>query len=73
MTIQEIHSLFLQTSGIAIDTRKINKDSFFVAIKGDRFDANTFAAEALQKGAKYVLIDNEAYYIDHRTILFRTV
>jgi UDP-N-acetylmuramoyl-tripeptide--D-alanyl-D-alanine ligase len=69
MTIQEIHCLFLQTSGIAIDTRKINKDSFFVAIKGDRFDANTFVAEALQKGAKYVLIDNEAYYIDHRTIL----
>lgn len=69
MTIQEIHVLFLQTSGIAIDTRKINKDSFFVAIKGDRFDANTFAAEALEKGAKYVLIDNEAYYIDHRTIL----
>lgn len=59
----------MQTSGIAIDTRKINQDSFFVAIKGDRFDANTFAAEALQKGAKYVLIDNEAYYIDHRTIL----
>lgn len=69
MTIQEIHALFLQTSGIAIDTRKINKDSFFVAIKGDRFDANTFAAEALEKGAKYVLIDNEAYRIDHRTIL----
>lgn len=69
MTIQEIHAIFLQTSGIAIDTRKINKDSFFVAIKGDRFDANTFAAEALEKGAKYVLIDNEAYYIDHRTIL----
>lgn len=69
MTIQEIHSLFLQTSGIAIDTRKITQDSFFVAIKGDRFDANTFASEALQKGAKYVLIDNEAYYIDQRTIL----
>lgn len=69
MTIQEIHCLFLQTSGIAIDTRKITQDSFFVAIKGDRFDANTFAAEALQKGAKYVLIDNEAYHIDHRTIL----
>jgi UDP-N-acetylmuramoyl-tripeptide--D-alanyl-D-alanine ligase len=69
MTIQEIHSLFLQTSGIAIDTRKITQNSFFVAIKGDRFDANTFAAEALEKGAKYVLIDNEAYFIDHRTIL----
>lgn len=69
MTIQEIHSLFLQTSGIAIDTRKITQDSFFVAIKGERFDANTFTSEALEKGAKYVLIDDETYFIDHRTIL----
>lgn len=69
MTIQEIHKLFLQTSGVVIDTRKINQDAFFVAIKGARFDANTFAAEALDRGAKYVLIDNESYYIDDRTIL----
>lgn len=69
MTIQEIHALFLQTSGIAIDTRKITQDSFFVAIKGERFDANTFTAEALEKGAKYVLIDNETYFIDNRTVL----
>jgi UDP-N-acetylmuramoyl-tripeptide--D-alanyl-D-alanine ligase len=69
MTIQEIHALFLKTSGVSIDTRKIAPDSFFVAIKGDRFDANTFAAEALEKGAKYVLIDNESYHIDDRTIL----
>lgn len=69
MTIQDIHALYLQTTGIAIDTRKITQDSFFVAIKGERFDANTFAAEALEKGAKYVLIDNKAYYIDYRTIL----
>jgi UDP-N-acetylmuramoyl-tripeptide--D-alanyl-D-alanine ligase len=69
MTIQEIHALFLKTSGVSIDTRKIAPDSFFVAIKGDRFDANTFAAEALEKGAKYVLIDNESYHVDDRTIL----
>ena len=29
----------------------------FFALKGDRFNANTFAAEALQKGAKYAVID----------------
>jgi UDP-N-acetylmuramoyl-tripeptide--D-alanyl-D-alanine ligase len=54
---------------VSIDTRKIEPNSLFVAIKGDRFDANTFAKEALDKGASYVIIDNEAYYIDHRTIL----
>lgn len=41
----------------------------FLALKGDRFDANTFADEALEKGASYVIIDNLNYYIDHRTIV----
>lgn len=41
----------------------------FVAIKGERFDANTFAREALEKGASYVVIDNPQYYIDDRTVL----
>ena len=69
MNIEIIHSLFLKCNSISIDTRKIEPNSFFVAIKGDRFDANTFAKEAIEKGASYVVIDNEGYYIDERTIL----
>ena len=69
MTIVEIHNLFLQSSGIVIDTRKILPNSFFVALKGDRFDANTFANEALEKGASFVIIDNKDYYINEKTIL----
>jgi UDP-N-acetylmuramoyl-tripeptide--D-alanyl-D-alanine ligase len=69
MTIQNIHDLFLKCSKVSIDTRKIDPNSFFVAIKGERFDANTFAKEALEKGASFVVIDNANYYIDERTIL----
>lgn len=69
MEIFDIHSLFLKSSGIVIDTRKIVSNSIFFALKGDRFDANTFANEALEKGAGYVIIDNSTYYIDNRTIL----
>ncbi|MFA9189846.1 UDP-N-acetylmuramoyl-tripeptide--D-alanyl-D-alanine ligase [Flavobacterium sp. FZUC8N2.13] len=69
MDISYIHSLFLKSSGVSIDTRKIANQSFFVAIKGERYDANTFASEALEKGASYVIIDNESYYIDERTVL----
>ncbi len=69
MSISEIHQLFLQCNFISIDTRKIEANSFFVAIKGERFDANTFAKEAIEKGASYVIIDNPEYYIDNRTIL----
>lgn len=69
MDINYIHKLFLQSSGVAIDTRKIEGNSIFVAIKGERFDANTFAKEALERGACCVIIDNKSYYIDERTVL----
>lgn len=69
MTIQEIHSLFLSCDTIATDTRKISYNCFFVALKGENFDANSFAEEALEKGAAFALIDNEKYYIDERTVL----
>lgn len=69
MTVQDLHKLFLECNTISIDTRKIEKDTLFVALKGENFDANTFAKEAIEKGAKYVIIDNPNYYIDERTIL----
>ncbi|MNQ41750.1 UDP-N-acetylmuramoyl-tripeptide--D-alanyl-D-alanine ligase [compost metagenome] len=69
MNIKDIHNLFLQCSSLSIDTRKIEKKSMFFAIKGEKFDANTFAKEALELGALYVIIDNESYFIDDRTIL----
>lgn len=68
MTVQEIHKLFLECDSVCIDTRKIKSNCLFVAIKGEKFDANTFAKEALDKGARYVLIDNQEFYIDQRTI-----
>lgn len=69
MDINYIHGLFLKCNSVSIDTRKIEANSLFVAIKGERFDANTFAKEALMKGASFVVIDDESFYIDERTIL----
>ena len=69
MTIDVIHSLFLECSTVSTDTRKIEKDCLFVALKGEKFDANTFAKEALEKGAKYIIIDNPTYHINQKTIL----
>ncbi len=61
MEITTLYQCFLECTGISTDTRKIQPGSMFVALKGDNFDANTFATEALAKGAKYVVIDNPAY------------
>lgn len=69
MNIENLHRLFLECSSVSTDTRKIEKDCMFFALKGANFDANEFANEALKKGAKYVVIDNSAYNTDNRTIL----
>lgn len=69
MQTNQIHSIFLKCNSLVIDTRKITKKSIFLAIKGDHFDANSFAQEALNLGASYVIIDNATYFIDERTIL----
>ena len=71
MKTQEIHKLFLQCNKVVIDTRKITKNDMFFALKGDNFDANTFAQQALEKGAKYVVIDNKDYFVNEKTILVK--
>ncbi|NVK64194.1 MAG: UDP-N-acetylmuramoyl-tripeptide--D-alanyl-D-alanine ligase [Flavobacteriales bacterium] len=59
-----LYQLFLDSSGICTDTRKIQSDCIFVCIKGENFDGNTFAAKALESGAKHVIVDNETYFTD---------
>lgn len=46
---------------VCTDTRKIIPGSVFFALKGANFDANTFAAQALEKGAALAVIDNPAF------------
>ncbi len=47
-------------AGISIDTRTINENDLFIAIKGERYDGHDFINEALKKGAR-VFIVNEFY------------
>lgn len=69
MKTSQLYEKFLETKGITTDTRNIQKDSMFFALKGEKFNANEFAKEALEKGAKYVVIDDSNYHIDNRTLL----
>ncbi|MXN90895.1 UDP-N-acetylmuramoyl-tripeptide--D-alanyl-D-alanine ligase [Flavobacterium sp. Sd200] len=64
-----LYQCFLQCTSLSTDTRKIVPGSMFFALKGENFDANTFAAEALNKGAAYVVIDNPEYKISDKTLL----
>lgn len=64
MNIESLYQKFLDSSGISTDSRKINKNSIFFALKGENFNGNLYAEEALKKGASYAIIDEEQYYTD---------
>jgi UDP-N-acetylmuramoyl-tripeptide--D-alanyl-D-alanine ligase len=68
-TTEDIYKLFQQYPLISTDTRKIFRGSLFFALKGEKFDANTFAKQAIQAGAAYAIIDNPAYRLDEKYIL----
>ncbi len=73
MTISALYDLFLQCSGISTDTRNIGKDSLFFALKGASFNGNTFALQALEKGAKYAVVDEAIYATNDKIILVKEV
>ncbi|MCQ6961167.1 UDP-N-acetylmuramoyl-tripeptide--D-alanyl-D-alanine ligase [Mucilaginibacter aquariorum] len=68
-TTEQLYQLFLHHTVISTDTRKIAPDSLFFALKGDRFDANTFAQKAVEAGAAYAVIDNPEYALGEKFLL----
>ena len=58
MDIQNLYSQFQSSNGVSIDSRSIKKDEIFFSIKGKNFDGNNFALNALDKGAKFSIVDD---------------
>ena len=50
-------ALFEKHPDICTDTRQIRPGCLFFALKGERFDGNMFASQALEKGAAYAVVD----------------
>ncbi len=60
MDIEFIYSLFLKSNGVTTDSRVCPKDSMFIALKGETFDGNAYAAKAVGAGCKYALVSDES-------------
>jgi UDP-N-acetylmuramoyl-tripeptide--D-alanyl-D-alanine ligase len=67
--IDLIYHHYLSYPTISTDTRNISPGCLFFALKGENFDANVFARNALNLGAAFVIIDNPEYKFDDRCIL----
>jgi UDP-N-acetylmuramoyl-tripeptide--D-alanyl-D-alanine ligase len=69
MNIEQLYKLFLQFPTISTDTRKITKDCLFFALKGDNFNGNSYAKQALEKGAAFAIVDEKEYANENHIIL----
>lgn len=72
MNLKTLHNLFLECNTVSTDTRKIEKGDLFFALKGDNFNGNKYAQQAIEKGAKYAVIDDVEFQ-SNNTILVENV
>lgn len=61
MQVEQLYQIFKKYPLISTDTRNIQAESIFFALKGANFNGNAFAEQALQSGASYAVIDEAAY------------
>ena len=59
MTIKELYKLYQEHPCITTDSRDCPKGSIFLALKGDKFNGNKFALQALKNGCAYAIVDED--------------
>lgn len=72
MTTEQLYQIFRSHPEVVTDTRAIIPGCMFFALKGERFNGNKFAEEALEKGAAFAIIDEQDYVLKN-TILVQDV
>lgn len=73
MDIAQLHQLFLAHPTVSTDTRRITENCIFFSLKGDNFNGNAYASEALKKGAAYSIIDEAEFNTSDNHILVEDV
>lgn len=68
MEIAELYKCFMECGKVTTDSRNCPEGSMFIALKGETFNGNAFAAQALKQGCRYAVID-ESEYAGEGTIL----
>src|SRR6056297_2991524 len=69
MDLQSIYQRYLECTEAVTDSREVEKDSMFFALRGEHFNGNRFASDALQKGARYAVVDDPDFAQNEACIL----
>ena len=59
LQVKELYKLYQQHPVITTDSRNCPEGSIFLALKGESFNGNQFALQALEKGCSYAIVDEE--------------
>lgn len=73
MTIQDLYQLFLKYKKVTTDSRLVEKDALFFALKGESFNGNMFAERAVENGCSYAIVDDPEFVKGDRYILVSDV
>jgi UDP-N-acetylmuramoyl-tripeptide--D-alanyl-D-alanine ligase len=71
--IEELYKLYQQYPSVQTDTRKLKTGDIFFALKGPNFNGNSFAQQAIDNGAAYVVTDEIKFEIPGKTFLVPNV
>jgi len=61
LPVDKLYLYYLEHPLVVTDSRKVTDGCLFFALKGDNFDGNRFASDALYQGAAYAVIDNPGF------------
>ena len=70
-SIAELYEVYKKHPVISTDSRDVEKASLFFALKGESFNGNKYAVDALKAGAAFSVLDEEMYYRDDHCILVK--
>lgn len=69
ISTEELYSIYKQHPSVQTDTRQLQEGDIFFALKGENFNGNLFARQALEKGAAYAVVDEKGDGNDDRLVL----
>ncbi len=71
MDISALYKCFTECGVVTTDSRDCPAGSMFIALKGETFNGNAFARQALEKGCRYAVVDEKEYAADGNPCILR--
>ena len=71
--LYDLYAAFRKHPQIITDSREVVPGCIFLALKGNKFNGNAFATEALDNGAALAVIDEQKYFSGNRCFVVENV